>query len=74
VTEQYKLVLYYSIVCTNAALCHIKYVQVGATDEQTAGHGGGESGDADQQQLDPPASCKRPGTQALTRVLPSGSE
>ncbi len=39
----------------------------GAAGEQTAGHGGGEFGDTDQQQLNPPASCKalaprRPGT------------
>ncbi len=48
----------------------------GAAGEQTAGHGGGESVDADQQQLDSPASCQRllQGTQALTWVLPSSSE
>jgi hypothetical protein len=27
-TEQYKVVMYYSMVCTNAALCHTKYAQV----------------------------------------------
>jgi hypothetical protein len=26
-TEQYKVVWYYSIVCTNRALCHTKYAQ-----------------------------------------------
>jgi hypothetical protein len=47
-----------------------------AAGEQTADHGGSESGEADQQQLNPPASRQRqrPGAQALTRVLPSSSE
>jgi hypothetical protein len=45
----------------------------GAAGEQTADHGGGESGEADPQQLNPPASHQRqhPGTQTLTRVLPT---
>ncbi len=48
----------------------------GAASEQTADHGGGESGEADPSQLNLPASRQRPrpGAQALTRVLPSSSE
>ncbi len=48
----------------------------GAAGEQTADHGGGKSGEADPQQLNPPASRQRlrQGAQALTRVLPSSSE
>ena len=48
----------------------------GAASEQTADHGGGESGEADPPQLNLPASRQRPrpGAQALTRVLPSSSE
>ena len=54
----------------------------GAAGEQTADHGGGESGEADPPQLklklllNLPASRQRPrpGAQALTRVLPSSSE
>ena len=51
----------------------------GAAGEQTADHGGGESGEADPPQLNlpakPPAPApRRSAAQALTRVLPSSSE
>ena len=61
-------------VCSTSA--HSVVDWAGAAGEQTADHGCGESGEADQQQLNPPASRQRqrPGAQALTRVLPSSSE
>ncbi len=48
----------------------------GAAGEQTADHGGSKLGEADQPQLNPPASRQlpRPGAQELTRVLQSSSE
>ncbi len=54
----------------------VLWAGAGAAGEQTADHGCGETGEADQPQLNPLASRQRPrpGAQALTRVLPSSSE
>ena len=58
------------------ATCTVLRAGAGAAGEQAADHSGGELGEADTHQLNPPASRPRPRPGVQARVLPSstGSE